>query len=91
MRRLERRVLRLNDDIAKLRQRRDLVAEELRFHEHLDDDARRDAAVSDHPLDRADARDTAADVARFRRSLADMERRADKLEAKRDALLQKLR
>jgi ubiquinone biosynthesis protein UbiJ len=90
MGRLERRLLRLTDDITKLRRRRDLVAEELRFHEHLDDDARRDAAVSDHPLDRADARDTAADVARFRRSLADLEHRVGKLESKRDALLQKL-
>jgi cell division protein FtsB len=90
MGRLERRILRLNDDIAKLRHQRELVAEELRFHEHLDDDARRDAAVSGHPLDRADARDTAADVARFRRALADLERRLDKLETTRDALLTRL-
>ena len=90
MGRVERRLLRLNDDIAKLRHQGELVAEELRFHEHLDDDARRDAAVSDHPLDRADARDTAADVARFRRSLGDLERRLGKLKSKRDALLHKL-
>lgn len=87
---LERRILRLNDDLAKLRSERELVAEELRFHQHLNDDAQRDAAVSEHPLDRSDARATGSDVARFERSLSDLDDRLDRLAAKRDKLLGKL-
>jgi hypothetical protein len=46
--------------------------------------------VSDHPFDRADARDTAGDVARFERHIAKLEQAQFKLEAKRDKLLAKL-
>jgi hypothetical protein len=90
MRRLERRVLKLNDEIARALERRQLVAEELQIHQHLNDDAQRDAAVSDSPLDRADARDTAGDVARFERSLAQVDARIARLEEKRQALLRRL-
>ena len=51
------------------------VAEELQVHRHIDEDAQRDAAVSGNPLDRADARETAGDVARFEAVIADLDRR----------------
>jgi len=90
MGRLERRILKLNEEIARQRRELELVAEELRYHSHLNDDARRDAAVSDSPFDRADARATGADVARFERSQRSILERIGKLEAKRDALIERL-
>ncbi|MDH3730539.1 MAG: hypothetical protein OES13_05390 [Acidimicrobiia bacterium] len=90
MGRLENRILKLNDDLERLRRQRELIAEELRFHQHLNDDAQRDAAVSESPLDRSDARATASDVVRFERSLSDVDDRLDRLAAKRDKLLERL-
>ncbi len=90
MGRLEQRLFRINDEIAALRRDEERVAEELIVHRHLNDDAQRDAAVSESPIDRADARDTAADVARFESSLASLQKQRAKLEAKRDKLLSKL-
>lgn len=90
MGRVEQRLFRINDEIAALRRDEERVAEELNVHRHLNDDAQRDAAVSDSPIDRADARDTAADVARFEASLAGLRKQREKLEARRDRLLAKL-
>lgn len=90
MRRLERKIFTLNDEIAALRRDEHLAAEELIFHRHLHDDAFRDAVTSDHPLDRADARETGADVARFERHLEELAQQRRKLEAERDRLLAKL-
>jgi hypothetical protein len=90
MGRLEEKIFRLNDEIAALREAERLAAEELVYHQHLDDDARRDAAVSDHPIDRADARETTADVARFRAHLDRLAKARAKLESRRDRLLKKL-
>jgi hypothetical protein len=91
MARLEQKVFKLNDAIAALRREEQLVAEELSVHRLIDDDAQRDAAVSGHPIDRADARDTEGDVARFESSLDALAARRRKLEQKRDRLLQRLR
>ena len=90
MGRLESKIFRLNDAIAAIQREEQLVAEELSFHRHLDDDAQRDAAVSGHPIDRADARETEGDVARFESSLRALAARREKLEAKRDRLLARL-
>lgn len=90
MGRTERRVMRINDQIGALRAERELVSEELMFHRHINDDAQRDAAVSDHPMDRADARETAADVARFERSLSEIDERIEKLVYKRERLLDRM-
>ncbi len=90
MPRPEEKVFRLNDEIAAIEREEALVAEELTFHRHLNDDAQRDAAVSDHPIDRADARGTAGDVARFEDSLRTLAGRKAKLVARRDKLLRKL-
>ena len=90
MGRLEDRIFQLNDEIAAVARDEQLALEELNVHRHLLDDARRDAVVSDNPFDRADARDSAADVARFERHVEKLRATRRKLEAKRDKLLQKL-
>ena len=87
---LHRRLFRLNERLGRLTEDERLAAAELEVHRHLDDDARRDAAVSGNPIDREDARDTAADVARFRRLLTDLQEKRRRLEAKRDRLLARL-
>jgi len=88
---LERRIFRLNEQLGRLAEEERLAAAELEIHRHLDDDARRDAAVSESPLDREDARETSADVARFERLLAGFREKRRRLEAKRDRLLARLR
>jgi len=90
MGRREERIFRLNDEIRALRRDEELAAEELIMLQHLDDDAQRDAAVSENPLDRADARETAGDVARMRAHIADLAAARERLERKRDHLLEKL-
>ncbi len=90
MKRIERKLFRLADEIEALQSAEQLAAEELVYHEHLDDDTQRDAAVSGSPVDRADARETAADVARFRRHLEQLRRRRASLENKREKLLNRL-
>ncbi len=90
MGRIEKRIFRLNDEIAALAAEEHQVAEELSFHRHLHDDAHRDAVVSGHPLDRADARETSGDVARFESVLADLRKRRERLIHKRDNLIRRL-
>ena len=90
MKRIERKLFQVADEIAKLRAAEELAEQELTYHEHLNDDTQRDAAVSNNPIDRADARETASDVARFRRHLDDMRTRRERLEEKRQRLLAKL-
>lgn len=87
---IETKLFKLNDAIEALRREEDLVAEELRYHRHIDDDAQRDAAVSDDWQDRSFARDTSADVARFEKALAEVVGRRERLERKRDRLLSRL-
>jgi hypothetical protein len=89
MRRVERRLLRIVDEIDRLRGERHLALEELRIHEHLDDDARRDAAVGG-PIEREDARVTGSDVERFRSLIDDLDARITRLDRKRAKLLKRL-
>jgi hypothetical protein len=90
MKRRERRLFRINDEIAALNEAVRLAEEELIFHQHLDDDAKRDAAASGNPLDRADARETSADVARFEEHIQNLRNARAQLEAKRARLLDRL-
>ena len=90
MRLTERRLLKLNDEIIRLRREEELAEGELGFHRHLSDDATRDAVVSDLPTDRAEARSAAKDVARLEAALDDVRERIRRLEAKRDRLLDQL-
>ena len=89
MSRLHNRLFRITDEIDRLREEERLTSAELDVLLHLDDDARRDASVGG-PLERDDARMTAADVARFRKNLAVINARRRHLEHKRDRLLRRL-
>ncbi|HHC08095.1 MAG TPA: hypothetical protein ENK55_05210 [Actinobacteria bacterium] len=88
--RLERKILRLGRELAALRAEEARLVEELAVLRHLDDDARRDALVTDDPFDRADARRTAADVARAERNLAALRAEIDRLERRRAGLLDRI-
>ena len=90
MRRIERKLFELSDEITSLREAERLAVEELGYHRHLHDDAARDAAVSDSPFDREDERVTSGDVARMERHIAALRRSIAKREARRDRLLAKL-
>ena len=90
MRRTERRLFALADRLQRIEHDLRLAREELAYHVHLDDDARRDAAVSDHPIDRADARETSADVARFKRLIRRLERERTSLRERHSRLLDRL-
>ena len=89
MGRIERRLFRINDEIAHLSEELRLAEEELQIHRHLDDDARRDAAVGG-PIEREDARITASDVDRFEKVIGGLQERIDRLERRRAQLLAKL-
>lgn len=89
VRRAERKILAINDSLAELVEERRLVAEELVYHRHLDDDAQRDAAVGDAE-DRALAYETANDVRRFERVLAGIDKKIEDLQTKRTKLLGRL-
>ena len=90
MKPVERRLLKLGDRLAALREEERLVAGELDMHRHLDDDAQRDAAVYGTPVERLNARDTGQDVSRFERRLAQIRSTIERLEAKRQRLLGRL-
>jgi chromosome segregation ATPase len=90
MRRTERRLFKLNEELARLRRELELTRGELGMHSHLLDDYRRDAAVTDAPADRADARASAKDVDRLRTALESVERRIARLETSRARLLASL-
>ena len=89
MGRIERKIFRINDEIARLREAIRLTEEELRILEHLDDDAQRDASVGG-PIEREDARITGSDVARFESVVAALHIRIGRLQEKRAELLAKL-
>jgi hypothetical protein len=90
MKRIERKLFELSDAIEALDRAEHLALEELNYHQHLNDDAQRDAAVSDHPIDRADARETASDVSRFERHLDQLRSKRSKLQAKRARLIDRI-
>lgn len=89
MRRLERKVMRLNDEVARIAEQRRLLVEELVYHTHLDDDAQRDAAFGDAE-DRALAYETSHDRKRFERLVRQADEDLAKLERKRERLVQRL-
>lgn len=88
--RKERKILRLNDQIAASQYEEELVREELIMHGHINDDAQRDAIVSNNPMDVADAKETAGDVARAQSVIDNLQRDRATLIAKRDGLLSRL-
>ena len=89
MARIHDRLFRLTDQINRLREEERLTDGELGMLEHIDDDARRDAAGGG-PLERDDARMTASDVDRFRKTLGHLRSKRRRLEQKRERLLKRL-
>jgi hypothetical protein len=89
MRRIERQLFRLNDEIARLRREVELAEGELNMHRHLADDAARDAAVYEG-TERAESRAGNKDVAALERAVARGQRDLERAEAKRVELLRRL-
>lgn len=86
MHRRERRLFAITDQIARLRETLQQVRAELQVLQHLQDDARRDAAGGG-PIEREDAREGERDVARFHRLVADLSRQIERLDGKRVSLM----
>jgi predicted RNase H-like nuclease (RuvC/YqgF family) len=89
VKRVHRKLFRLNEEIAALQAEANQVAAELEYHRSINDDAQRDAAVGNY-IDREEAGLTRSDVRRFERALSDLETQRARLSAKRDKLLAKL-
>lgn len=90
MSRLARKVFKINDELNALAEEERLVREELIYHQHIHDDAVRDAALTESRLDREEAGLVGADVRRFERRLAEIAARRARLEGKRAALLERM-
>lgn len=80
----------LNAVIESIDEDVDRARAELGMLEHIDDDAQRDAAVTNHAEDRQDARMTRSDVARMTRHIDKLLTERAKAVRKRDAALAKL-
>ena len=89
LKRVHRRIFRLNEKIAKLEKEAAQVEAELEYHRSINEDAQRDAAVGNY-IDREEAGLTAADVRRFESTLADLDSKRETLVTKRDRLLASL-
>lgn len=89
MKLVHRRLFRLNEKIADLEREASQVAAELDYHRSINEDAQEDAIYGNY-IDREEAGLTAADVRRFERSLAHLEKRKAKLMATRDRLFDRL-
>lgn len=89
LKRVHRRIFRLNDQIARIDEEATQVRAELEMHRAIDQDAQRDAAVGNY-IDREEAGLTAADVRRFERTLDLIETQRTRLVRKRDQLLARL-
>lgn len=89
MKRIHRRLFRLNEKIAALQKEAGQVAAELDYHRAINDDAQEDAAFGNY-IDREEAGLTAADVRRFEKTLTHLEAKTTKLIEKRNHLLTKL-
>lgn len=89
LKRVHRKLFRLNDRIAALSAEAEQVAAELEYHRSINEDAKRDAAVGNY-IDREEAGLTAADVRRFEKALSELERKKAGLVAERDRLIARL-
>ena len=86
VKRVHRKVFRLNDRIESLERERQQTISELEYHRSINEDAQRDAAYGNY-IDREEAGATAADVRRFEKTIADLTSKIEKLTFKRDRLL----
>ena len=90
MSRIERRIAKVSAELEAMAREEELLRGELSFHRSLHEDASRDAAVYDTPIERENAYETRKDVTNFERALADLEARRARLLEKRDALLDRM-
>ena len=90
MGRQERRLFALNDEILLLDEEIVRVADELSYHRSLADDAARDAAVSDAPIEHENATMTARDVEQFEGRHRRLVNKKERLDARRQRLLDRL-
>lgn len=86
LKRVHRRIFRLNDKIASLEAEITNTRAELEYHRSINDDAQRDASVGNY-IDREEAGATAADVRRFERTIAQLEEKQARLNEKRNHLV----
>ena len=89
MKRLHKRIFRLNERIGRLDEELRQAVAELEYHRAIDSDAQRDAAYGNY-IDREEAGLTAADVRRFEKTITTLTAKRDELTAKRDSLLGRL-
>lgn len=89
MKRIHKRLFRLNEKISQIESEARQVEAELEYHRSINEDAQRDALVGNY-IDREEAGLTAADVRRFEKTLSALRSKRDRLTAKRDQLLERL-
>jgi hypothetical protein len=89
MRKLERSLFRLSDSIIEAEADLAAVADELRVHREMHDDAKHNAAAG-HAEDRVAFREIKGDRARFERAVEQGAERLERLRVRRDDLLAKL-
>ncbi|MBA3361302.1 MAG: hypothetical protein LC739_00230 [Actinobacteria bacterium] len=87
MRRVEKKLLKVLDELEALATQRRLVEAELEAHRHINDDAQRDAAMG---IDRLEALSTRAEVTRFKRLAQDIALRQRQLEETKTRLMSQL-
>lgn len=87
MKRAEKKLLKVLDELEALDTQRRLVEAELEAHRHINDDAQRDAAMG---IDRLEALSTRAEVTRFKRLLQDIVMRQGHLEETKARLISQL-
>ncbi len=89
MKRIHKRLFRINEKLSALEAESRQVEAELEYHRSINDDAQRDAAVGNY-IDREEAGLTAADVRRFEKTLSLLDQKRTKLIDKRAVLLARL-
>lgn len=89
MKRIHRRLFRLNDQIDSIDRELRLVNAELSNHRSINEDAQRDAMIGNY-IDREEAGRTAGDVRRFEKTAFYLQVRRAKLVKSRDRLLARL-
>jgi hypothetical protein len=87
MKRTEKKLLRVLDELESLETQLRLIEAELEAHRHINDDAQRDAAMG---IDRLEALSTRADVTRFMRLREDIIMRQGHLQEVKAKLVSQL-
>jgi hypothetical protein len=89
LKRIHRRLFRINERIAEIEAETRQVEAELEYHRSINEDAQRDAAVGNY-IDREEAGLTAADVRRFEKTISALNQKKARLIDKRSQLLARL-